>query len=424
MSSRRRRWMFAVVCTGSLAASLVVACEDESTPGAAPSLPEAGAPDTRAPGADANVPDVVADAGADVGTDAGDVFVTYLYVVDYDTGGIHGFVVDDAVGALTTVAGSPFAGSPSTFVIEGRDGVDALIASSESSKLRAYKIERATGALTNAPGSPYTIARANVYSASMDGEGKYLFVNAPNVDSTVAVFAIDPTTRALAEVSGSPFSVASGSLAQNAIHPQGKYLYVMGAENDSVYAAAIDASTGGLTAVSGSPYATGTGGGGFADNPQHGTVDLVGKHLYVGNYTAKSIATFSIADGGGLSTDAAANVPAPSGICVLVMHPSGKWLYVGGTAAAPDTRGYLVDQASGALSQVDAAALSAGDGCGLAFSSDGRFLYTTQSSSDGGLADLLVYAVDPTTGALSARPALTKTLPAPSGIVTVRLKKN
>jgi DNA-binding beta-propeller fold protein YncE len=72
-----------------------------------------------------------------------------------------------------------------------------------------YKIDPTTGALTAIAGSPFAAGETPI-SVAVDPTGKFAYV--ANIDSNdVSGFAIDPTTGALTAISGSPFFAGSGS---------------------------------------------------------------------------------------------------------------------------------------------------------------------------------------------------------------------
>ncbi len=405
----------------SAIATVLAACEDDGSPGRAPTFPEAGSPDVRGPLLDAGMP-VDAEAGVDASDGA--VFATYLYAPNTATGKISAFVIDGATGALTPIAGSPFETSTRLWFLHARDGLAALFAPTEDGALHSFTIDPATGALTAAPGSPYPMAEINVYSGSTDPAGKFFFVNASEQANSVSVYRIDPTTRALSEIDASPFAGVSGSLATNTMHPSGAYLYVMAAQNDQVHVLSVDQATGAVAEINGSPYDTGPDGGNFTHNPQHAATDVAGKFLYVGNYAANDIVTFAIAaDGGALTPDAAPAVAAPTGVCVVAAHPSGKFLYAGGGFTI---RGYTI-ATNGALTAHTPFTLQNDDYCcGLAFSADGKYLFAGNGTGVSDAGSVLVFEIDPTTGALTPKPSLTQAaVEQEVGMITVTtLKKN
>jgi 6-phosphogluconolactonase (cycloisomerase 2 family) len=198
-----------------------------------------------------------------------------------------------------------------------------------------------------------------------------------------------------------PPSAKVGSSATGAgpIHvvasPDEKYLYTANSKGPSVSAFAVGAS-GVLTAVAGSPFAISGDTAPFAS-----AVDPAGKFLYVA--CAASIKVFTIDASSGALTAAPALDTAVTGRGTgdLLIHPSGRWLYVvdnGGNAV----RAYAVDATTGALSSIGSAA-SPGGPVGLAFDRAGTRLFTRGTDTTGNVnADLDVFTLDPYTGAVTA----------------------
>jgi len=75
--------------------------------------------------------------------------------------------------------------------------------------LAGYSIDAASGALTAMPGSPFAIGGVP-NSVAIDASGKFLMVSIFPLGggSHLAVFSIDPGTGALTSVPGSPFGPA------------------------------------------------------------------------------------------------------------------------------------------------------------------------------------------------------------------------
>jgi 6-phosphogluconolactonase (cycloisomerase 2 family) len=137
----------------------------------------------------------------------------YLYVLDEDTNAIAAFSVDSTNGALTAVAGSPFA-----VISSGTTG--------------------------------------EIIAGAIDPSGKYLYVADFNA-SNIAAFAIDQQTGKLAAINGSPFAIG-GVPSEMVIEPQGHVLYVSDSLGLSAYS--IDNANGALSSLAGSPFAVAFGG--------------------------------------------------------------------------------------------------------------------------------------------------------------------
>jgi 6-phosphogluconolactonase (cycloisomerase 2 family) len=185
-----------------------------------------------------------------------------------------------------------------------------------------------------------------------------------------------------------------------AASPDEKYLYTSNSKGPSVSAFAVG-STGALTAVPGSPFAI-TG----DTAPFASAVDPSGRFLYVA--CAASIKVFTVDATTGALTAAPAldTAVAGRGTGDLLIHPSGRWLYVvdnGGNAI----RAYAIDASTGALSSIGSAA-SPGGPVGLTFDRAGTRLFTRGIDTTSNFnADLHVFTIDPYTGAVTAASSYT-----------------
>jgi 6-phosphogluconolactonase (cycloisomerase 2 family) len=175
-----------------------------------------------------------------------------------DSNGISAFTIDPSSGALTEVAGSPFAAldDPMSITIDP-SGKFAYVANNYSDNVSAFTIDAATGALAEVPGSPFA-TQDDPTSIAMYPTGKFVYV--VNAGShSISVFAIDQATGALAEVAGSPF-VAGDNLSSIVVDPSGMFAYLPD-YNPGIFAFKINPATGALTELAGSPFVVGRSGG-------------------------------------------------------------------------------------------------------------------------------------------------------------------
>ena len=201
----------------------------------------------------------------------------FIYVAD---GGSHvsAFTIDTATGALTVMAGSPFEVEYHTrSVAVDPSGKFAYVTMSlypDSNGISAFSIDPSSGALTEVAGSPFA-ALDGPLSIAIDPSGKFAYV--ANYDSdNVSAFTIDAATGVLAEVPGSPFATQDDPTSI-AMYPTGKFVYVVNAGSDSISVFAIDQATGALAEVPGSPFVAG-------DNLSSITVDPSGMFAYLPDY--------------------------------------------------------------------------------------------------------------------------------------------
>jgi len=242
-----------------------------------------------------------------VGNDMVIVNKKFLYLPQSDSLTIQGFTIDHSAGALTAIAGSPFATAGADSVASDPAGHFLFVGNRNAGSISVFQINPTTGALVAAPGSPFFAFNLDFAALlAVDGTGKFLYVgqNLPplpiyafsidqntgalspvvgspfslNVaavrtdflgkfavgitgntgDNHLYVFAIDPTTGALAAVNNSPFTTVASTPLNLQIHPSSQFVYSFGLDSNSVYTAmegyAIDPTTGALTALAGSPF--------------------------------------------------------------------------------------------------------------------------------------------------------------------------
>jgi 6-phosphogluconolactonase (cycloisomerase 2 family) len=227
--------------------------------------------------------------------DAGGAF---LFAGNVGSNNISVFSINSGSGALTEVTGSPFFSlSPSTIKIVGNF---LYVANSNSSSVSAYSFSSA-GALTPVAGSPFATGNSitlasNPSSMTADPAGHFLYV-ANLATSNFSVFSINSTSGALTAISGSPY-VVTGPVTITitpptttpvalAVDPSGKYLYIASLNSNNIFGFSLDSSTGVPTPITGSPF-TGPSG------PVFITMDPGGKYTFVGNQTANNVALFTL----------------------------------------------------------------------------------------------------------------------------------
>jgi hypothetical protein len=207
-------------------------------------------------------------------------------------------------------------------------------------------------------------------------------------------FTVDITklTPPSGKLSSSPTGAGPIHVAAS---PDEKHLYTSNSMGASISAFSVGTS-GALTAVAGSPFAISGDTAPFAS-----AVDPGGQRLYVA--CAASIKVFTIdAASGALTAAPALDTSLPGrGTGDLLIHPSGRWLYVvdnGGNAL----RAFAIDANTGALSALGSAD-SPGNPIGLTFDRAGTRLFTRGSDATPTFnAGLHVFSIDPFTGAVTA----------------------
>jgi 6-phosphogluconolactonase (cycloisomerase 2 family) len=179
----------------------------------------------------------------------------------------------------------------------------------------------------------------------------------------------------------------------------------------------ISAGTGALVPL-GSPLATGA-------NPAAMVTSADGKLLFVlnslgaGNQGPGSISVYAVNADTGALTATSSVVTAGLNAGTMLLSPSG-FLFVFGANLTPapeippgsaELVTYAVDATTGALTPTGTSlTFPAGNGAGFAATPDGKFLYVLSGpfgSNTPSPITLTAYAIDPTSGALSAGPVTT-----------------
>jgi len=242
---------------------------------------------------------------------------TYVYVNDNISGPntVSGFTINQATGALTRIAGSPFPACLPGSSCSGSSGLYAvnniavsktknlLFASNRGSDtISVFSINPSTGVLTAAPGSPF----ANDPTATMSGggsvvvnqSGTLLFVGNDSTNN-ISVFSV-AANGTLTAVTGSPFTTihTSGGLTMASgvdgirLNDAGSVLYVT-PSGSTVGAFSVSAG-GALTPLASSPYTSASAAT---------SIDLdaaVGVAVAAG--TLGKVESFTVAAGGGLTS--------------------------------------------------------------------------------------------------------------------------
>jgi 6-phosphogluconolactonase (cycloisomerase 2 family) len=255
-----------------------------------------------------------------------------------------------------------------------------------SGGVSAYTINASTGTLTLV-GSPYeSPAGTNPVSITVDPSGRFAYVvnqAVSGLGDSVSAYTIDGGTGALTSVNGSPFPTGEGP-ASMAIDPTGRFAYVNN-EDDSpggdISGYTINPGTGALTAMAGSPFLSGSGA--FAV-----TIAPSGKFGYVGfgfsDGSHAQITGFSINQTTGIPTVIPGSpfVGAGGGSNVVVVSPSGEFVYAAGSSAGNNVAAFSVNLTTGDLNPITGSPFAGGDYPFYAtMDPQGTLLYVTNQGS-------------------------------------------
>jgi 6-phosphogluconolactonase (cycloisomerase 2 family) len=185
----------------------------------------------------------------------------FLYALG--TAGVYAFTIRS--GALTPVAGSPFAaagGSSAGFPVPATlmtvDQTNQFLYVSTSGGISGYTIDQNSGALTPIAGSPFGAGVSKGWAIVITPNNSYLYQRESQDTKNIYAYSVDQTTGVLAAISGSPFSsgacgtmVTPGTIGipgpdNMTIASAGKFMY----DNCGIYS--LSASTGAITQVSSS----------------------------------------------------------------------------------------------------------------------------------------------------------------------------
>lgn len=345
------------------------------------------------------------------------------FVSNSASGTVSAFTVS-STGALTPVAGSPFAaGTGAEFMTF--DSVHNLlfVSNQTANSLSVFSVNTSTGALTAVPGSPFLTGSrpTGVSVAPMSG---LAFVGNQN-DSSISVFSINSQTGSLTPLSGSPVSGIDNPFGL-AVSPSERFLFVNNFRDDSTGGAnavsvlQINASAGGLTKT-GSPFATSNPAG--ITSPVGLATD--GKQLFVGNHMAESVVSLQI-DAGSGALSSRSSLPAPGSSCNgschnnplrLSIDPTDKFVFATNVAAGTVSTFSI---SNGTMSPL-ATAATGQHPFGVSSDPSGSFLYVVNKVDN----TISGFSLNATSGMLSPLPGSpfsAGSLSAPTDIVIVSKK--
>jgi 6-phosphogluconolactonase (cycloisomerase 2 family) len=349
------------------------------------------------------------------------VFLFSLEAKGVPTGTIHVYSVNASTGAITEVPGSPFnAGLIPDQLVVDPTGRFVYVTNDQSEDITAFSVDASTGALTELPGSPFPIGAVPVTSA-VDPTGRFLYVFATNVingvdEEFLYEYTIDTATGVLIAASSSPttWEGQQGYLFVSiAFDPVGNYAYLGQVAGGNLgaptFICSVDFSTGALTPVGSiQPAVTG--------EADHIGVSPSGSFLYSIDTTFSQADAFTIGSGGGfLSEISESPYSVPYGPSSLVVHPSGKFLYVANSNSsfqAPPTTGpidgsiyaFAINSGTGALTQVSGSPYATGiNPSSIVVDPTGSFAYWTSTSNTTGtpFAQIMGDSINSSSGVLT-----------------------
>ncbi|MBE7437635.1 MAG: beta-propeller fold lactonase family protein [Spirochaetales bacterium] len=304
-----------------------------------------------------------------------------------------------------------YAVGENAFDLSYRDNV-LYVSNDRSANVSMFRLDSAAQSLTSlgrvTQQSPGT-SQAVPYGIAIHEDG-WVFITDGSTDSnthgSIGRFSRN-SSGSLSHLDPAYVDTGAGSrMWFPALSKDSNYLYASRYDNATLQQYSVSSSSGALTALGTPTIATG-------NNPWEVVVHSSGSFLYVSNYGSNTIGQYSINQTSGQLTQIAA--PIASGTNPIGIAVGEKFLYAGSfnNGNAGGVYGYTIDQSTGALTATaqGSIALSAPGVYGLQLDRDERCLYVARSNYAGGSADLAIYNVDQTTGALTSA----GTIPAGAG---------
>jgi 6-phosphogluconolactonase len=384
----------------------------------------------------------------------------FVYVPNAGSGTVSAFSIDATTGALSPVAGSPFASGVTPRTAAASNSGTSLYVTNEGSaaappRISAYTINATTGALVSVAGSPFDVstppppsaltplgrpllhpsgsivyvssaASAALYGATVDaasgsltplpsfpigtGLGRGVFTANGNVlfmphdslnggaDGAIAAYSVHQSSGVLTSIG--VFPTAGRVPAGVALNPEGTLLFVPNAASGTIAVFRVDSMSGTLTAAAGSPFDWGVD-----TIPAIVTVHPFRNFVYAtnsfvfSNPTTSSVSAFQFDATSGVLTPIAGSPFTTGGgqAGVARIEPSGKFMYVSNHFSAT-VQAYAIDQTSGALTSLPGSPFATGSMPSVVeIDASGKYLYVASADTN----TVSSYAIDGATGVLT-----------------------
>jgi 6-phosphogluconolactonase len=229
----------------------------------------------------------------------------FLFVANQGSNNVSVFSIGSA-GSLTEVAGSPFATGTAPLPPSNALPVPAGVAVSSGNfvyvsnqgqnTISAFSLDTNSGALTPIAGSPFAAGTSPSGLGALLTTSNISILFAANQGSNnVSVFNVN-TDGSLTDVTGSPYSAGLGPIALT-VDPTRSFLYVVDKTSNQLTGYKVNPGSGALTALSPSTVSTGTnpvavafqpGGNGCTGNA------CMSNFLYVANIGNDTISGFKM----------------------------------------------------------------------------------------------------------------------------------
>ena len=327
-------------------------------------------------------------------------------------GGVSALTIHPVSGALTLNGSYSAFDQPSAVRIDP-SGQRVYVANRRSDNLSAYALNRSTGALsTLSTSAPVFVARngptaiAFTKGTALTFRPKFAYA-AAGYDSEIYSYLVDPATGALNEIGGSRISISPLHSAGTAVQPGGEFLWVTKWREYSEHLTALAVykinRTDGTLAE-----ARTIGIGEYAGKP---VIEPSGRFIYIpkggSESTLPSISAYKFNPATGVLSEIPGSPFAIGRSGELVMHPNGRFLYVGHSRAGAPPSGhiavYAIDPVTGALSEIFGSPFGSAPRyySYIAVEPSGRFLYVEHGGSARTPGYLSTFEVNSRSGAIS-----------------------
>jgi 6-phosphogluconolactonase len=360
------------------------------------------------------------------------------YTVNPNSNAVSGYSINAATGALSEIAGSPFAAGESPFIVRADLAGKSLYVANRGSAtvvtgLSKFSINSDTGALTQVVGSPFPFSTSQPLSLNSPIANVYLhpsgrFVYA-NTAKNIYGMSVNPQTGELTDIPGMPISPGTGAINAAMFDAQGKFFRVsftgqnLGATpTGQLLTFQVDQNTGAATLISAVP----TGG----INPSFPAQSRNGGLLFVTSSTAGNLSVFGVDAISGIPTAVPGQIVS-TGVDTVplgaIVHPNNKIVYTANinysitfSTTPPlspiisyrpgSISAFKFDEVTGVLDPVVGAPFDSGGTAmtGPTIHPSGRFMFVSNVNSN----NMQVFSVDATTGVLTPVPGS----PFPTGI--------
>jgi 6-phosphogluconolactonase len=203
-------------------------------------------------------------------------------------GGIFVYPINRSNGSLGQAASSYL--TTQAFYTDVVDNQGKFLYVQSAQGVYAFSIQAGTGALTQIAGSPFAAAGPSSLGYSrpaalmaVDQTNSFLYVA---TTAGITAFTVNQTSGQLTPVAGSPFGANVNGPWTIVITPNNGFLYELEVQNSStIHGYSIDQTTGGLTALQASPFPAGSCGttvapGTSVPGPDNMTIASAGKFMY------------------------------------------------------------------------------------------------------------------------------------------------